>query len=77
MTAYELMAANKGVLKLLSEVSVDIADLKYVDLYKEYMRLSKEGHKKTYIIQYLSDEYCVGQATVYRIIDKLSTEVKI
>lgn len=57
--------------------SIDVSDLKYLDLYKEYIRLKGEGHKKTYIMQYLSDEYGVTDRTIYRIIDKFSTEIDV
>ena len=35
----------------------------------------KEGHKKTYVLQYLSDEYSVDERTIYRVVKKFSTEV--
>ena len=39
--------------------------------------MKKEGHKLTYIVAFLVDEYSVGQATVYRIIEKFSKPVKV
>ena len=36
-----------------------------------------DGHKMTYIVQYLSDEYGVGESTVYRVIKKFSEDVEI
>lgn len=77
MTVYELIAANQGMLRLMSDASIDVSDLKYIDMYKEYVRLIEEGHKKTYIIQYLSEEYNVGQATLYRIINRFSSQIHI
>ena len=31
----------------------------------DYTRLKDEGHKKIYILQYLSDEYNVDERTIY------------
>ena len=49
MKAYELLYINKSVLEAMISASIDVSDLKYLDLYKEYIRLKGEGHKKTYI----------------------------
>ena len=40
-----------------------------------YVRLAKEGHKKTYIVQYLSDEYEISCRNVYRVIEKFSADI--
>lgn len=77
MKAYELLYANRTALEMMSEVSVEVSDVKYLEMHKEYLRLIKEGHKKTYVMQYLSDEYGVAERTIYRIIDRLSAEVKM
>lgn len=77
MKAYELLSANKIALEIMASVSVDVSDVKYLEMYKEYIRLISEGHKKTYIMQYLSDEYGVTERSIYRIVDKLSTEIEI
>lgn len=75
MNAYELLMLNKNVLQIMEDASLDVGDVKYLPVYKEYVRLSQEGHKKTYIMQYLSDEYNIVERTIYRIIDKFSSEV--
>lgn len=77
MKAYELLYSNKIALEMMASVSVDVSDIKYLEMYKEYLRLINEGHKKTYVMQYLSDEYGYAERTIYRIIDKLSTEVEM
>lgn len=77
ITVYDFLAINKSMLEVLSMLPIDIRDVKYLDLYKDYMRLASEGHKKTYIMQYLSDEYNVNERTIYRVIKKLSTEVEV
>jgi hypothetical protein len=50
--------------------------VKYIGMYKEYMHMVDEGHKITYIVQYLSDAYGVGESTVYRAIKRLSGSVE-
>lgn len=59
----------------MQQQTVELSDVRYLDMYKEYLRMVNEGHKKTYIIAFLSDEYNIGQRTLYRVIEKLSAEV--
>lgn len=61
----------------MQQQTVEISDVRYLDMYREYLRMVQEGHKKTYIIAFLSDEYNIGQRTVYRVIDKFSADVEI
>lgn len=75
MNGYELLMLNKNVLQIMKDASLDIGDIKYISMYQEYVRLMKEGHKKTYIVQYLSDEYGISDRNVYRIIDKFSNDI--
>lgn len=51
--------------------------VKYLEMYKDYTRLTAEGHKKAYIMQYLADEYSISERTIYRVIDRLSVDVSI
>lgn len=64
-------------MNVLNEANVNLTDVKYIDLYREFLRMKSEGHKLTYIVAFLMDEYSVGQATVYRIIDKFGKAVSI
>ena len=64
-------------MNVLNEANVNLTDVKYIDLYREFLRMKSEGHKLTYIVAFVMDEYSVGQATVYRIIDKFGKAVSI
>lgn len=75
MKAYELLSINKKTLDLMASMSIDVSDLKYLELYSEYTKLMSEGHKKTYIMQYLSEEYGASERTIYRVVERFSAEV--
>lgn len=77
MTVYELLIQNQQAFKMLASVSVEISDLNYLEMYKEYLKLKNEGHKITYIVQYLSDEMGITDRSIYRIINRLSSEIKM
>lgn len=77
MTGYELLAVNENLLKKMQSAALSVDDIKYMEMYREYERLRDEGHKKTYIMQYLSDEYEISERTVYRIVDRFSATIAI
>ena len=77
MTGYELLAVNENLLKKMQSAALSVDDIKYMEMYREYERLRNEWHKKTYIMQYLSDEYEVSERTVYRIVDRFSATIAI
>lgn len=77
MNAFELLTIHRNVLELMSSVSIEVGDVKYIGMYKEYRHMVDDGHKMTYIVQYLSDEYGVGESTVYRVIKKFSEDVEL
>ena len=77
MTIYDLIKVYEGPMNVLNEANVNLTDVKYIDLYREFLSMKSEGHKLTYIVAFLMDEYSVGQATVYRIIDKFGKAVSI
>ena len=77
MNAFELLTIHRNVLEIMSTASIEVGDVKYIEMYKEYRGMMDKGHKMTYIVQYLSDEYGVGESTVYRVIKKFSEDVEI
>lgn len=77
MTVYDLIKVYEGPMNVLNEANINLTDVRYVDLYQEFLRMKSEGHKLTYIVAFLMDEYSVGQATVYRVIDKFGKPVKV
>ena len=77
MNAYELLKTNQSVLEHMLQMAIEVSDIQYLNLYKEYLRLSGEGHKKTYIVQYLSDEYGISDRSVYRVIERFSAKVEV
>lgn len=77
MKAYELLKVNEGMIRILENHSLLVADIHYIPVIDEYIRLLNDGEKKTYIVQILSDKYGLSERTVYRLIDKLMCDVSI
>ena len=72
MTQYDLLKTAESLLFVLMSNDVDAKDVKYLEMYKEYMRLKKEGHKVGYVVYYLSQQYECSEATVYRVVKRMT-----
>lgn len=77
MTVFEMVKMNQFMLDMLVQNGGRARDVKHIELYKEYLRMNKEGHKLMYIVTFLSEEYGVSEATVYRVINRFSKEVEM
>ena len=76
MTQYELLKTVESLLVVLMSNDVDAKDVKYLEMYKEYMRLKKEGHKVGYVVYYLSQQYECSEATVYRVVKRMTQKIR-
>lgn len=76
MTQYELLKTAESLLVILMSNDVDSKDVKYLEMYQEYMRLKKEGHKVGYVVYYLSQQYECSEATVYRVVKRMTQKIR-
>jgi len=77
MTVYELLATNRNVIEVVRDMSVNVSDVKYVDMYREYAGLVKGGYKMTYIQVFLCEKYHISQTTFYQVVKRLGRELNI
>lgn len=71
MTQYEALRFAESALRMLTDGGVDAKDVKYLDMYDDFVRLSGEGHKRTYIMYYLAERYGCDRATIYRVVARM------
>ena len=76
MTQYEWLKTAASLLTVLMENDIDAKDVKYIELYKDYLRLKKEGHKVGYVVYYLSQQYECSEATVYRVVKRMTQKIR-
>lgn len=75
MTQYEILTLCESTLRRMVDNGIDAKDVRYLDLFRDYERLCAEGHKKTYILYYLSQQYDVDKVTIYRIAARMRKEI--
>lgn len=77
MKAFELLKVNESLLRAMDGHSLAINDVRYIDMMSEFMTMTKDGYKKTYIIQHLADKYDLAERTLYRVIERMMQEIEL
>ena len=76
MTKYEFIKAFASACAVMADNHISPADYKYIGLVEDFERMKAEGHKYAFIVSYLSQQYEVNEATVYRIAKRLQEPCK-
>lgn len=75
MKIIDIIKFNRELLFRLYSLGIRMQDIKYVDLYTDYMQMSKDKEKKTYIVAALSEKYSVSERKVYDLIKHFNCKV--
>ena len=75
MTRYELIKTAESILRMCDAAGIDPKEAKYISVYEDWQRLTKEGHKKVWVLAYLSQQYGISEATIKRIARKMRKKV--
>lgn len=77
MKVIELLKLNKSVIYALKHAGIRVDDVRYIDLYADYMTMLNNGEKVSYIVALLSERYSVCERKVYALIKLFKTECNI
>ena len=72
MTAFDVLNLYQTPFEWMLNSGIHIEDVSYVGLYKEYIRMKKDGCKTTYIVVYLAEKYRISEHKVYTLLKRLS-----
>ncbi len=75
MTIYEYIEQNKHILSCLSRNGIGTSWGRYCEIYNDYMRMIREGYKKTYIVAWLSNNYNLNNRQIFNILSELEKEI--
>lgn len=71
MTHYELLKSGESLLNAIRKNGVTADDVRYLEVYENLERMEREGHKKTFIVAYLCNQYDISEATLYRVANRM------
>ena len=75
MTQFDVLRLCESTLRMLDMNGIDAKDVRYLEMYREYSRLEAEGHKVTYIVEYLSTRFGFSAASIYRAVNRMRKEI--
>ena len=74
MTVYELLALNRELIERMCAAGVRLDDVRYVGLYRDYLRMKGAGGKVSYIVAVLAERYGVSERKVYSILKRFGND---
>lgn len=77
MTQYDLLKINRSLLLAMEANGINMKDVLMVPMVEEAEQMEKQGEKKKYIIEKLSEKYKISARSVYYIIDRLHRPIII
>lgn len=75
MLIAEFVRINARLLKTLSDYGIKISDYKYVELFRDFVKMRENGDKTTYIVVALSEKYKLSETSVYRILRRFKVAI--
>lgn len=74
MKVYELLALNRELIERMCAAGVRLDDVRYVGLYRDYLRMKGAGGKVSYIVAVLAERYGVSERKVYSILKRFGSD---
>ena len=74
MKVYELLALNRELIERMCAAGVWMDDVRFVGLYRDYLRMKGAGGKVSYIVAVLAERYGVSERKVYSILKRFGND---
>ena len=74
MKVYELLALNRELLERMCAAGVRLDDVRYVGLYRDYLRMKPAPRKVSYIVAVLAERYGVSERKVYGLLKRFGSD---
>lgn len=77
MTKYEFLKVNQSLLQVVADKGINARDVKHLELFEEYVELTKQGLKRYYIAVFLAEKYSISLRMVYKIVERMKAIVAV
>lgn len=77
MKAIDILTLAKGICTTLDKNDIKAGDVRYIQMYSDWQRLKKEGHKFDWIMYWLAKEHDTSESSVWRILRRLDKEIEM
>lgn len=77
MKAIDILSLAEGIITTLDRNDIKTADVRYVQMYRDWQRMREEGHKWDWIMYWLGKEYDLSEASVWRILKRMDKDIEM
>ena len=77
MKAIDILTLAQGICERLDKNDIKAGDVRYIQMYRDWLRLKNEGHKYDWIMYWLAKEYDTSESSAWRIIKRLDKDVEM
>lgn len=77
MKAIDILSLAEGIITTLDRNEIKTADVRYVQMYRDWQRMREEGHKWDWIMYWLGKEYDLSETSVWRILKRMDKEIEM
>ena len=77
MKAIDILTLAEGIITTLDRNDIKTADVRYVQMYRDWQRMREEGHKWDWIMYWLGKEYDLSEASVWRILKRMDKDIEM
>ncbi len=74
MKIIEVLKFNRELISKLRTAGIRLNDVEYIDLYRDYELMAREGNKVSYVVSFLADKYSISERKVYSLIKHFETD---
>lgn len=77
MKAIDILSLAEGIITTLDRNDIKTADVRYVQMYRDWQRMREEGHKWDWIMYWLGKEYDLSETSVWRILKRMDKDIEM
>ena len=77
MKVVELLKIGQILLETLQDYCIKVSDVKFVEMYDEYCKMTEQHMKTSYIAAVLSEKYNISERQFFYLIKRFDKECKI
>ena len=74
MKVIDVRRFNRELLEKIARAGIRLDDIRYIDLFSDYMAMKSQGEKITYIVSILAFRYSISERKVYSLIKHLQND---
>lgn len=74
MKVIDVLRFNRELLEKIARAGIRLDDIRYIDLFSDYMDMKSQGEKITYIVSILAFRYSISERKVYSLIKHLQND---